>query len=63
MLLFVVGRVLSHRTAGPLYAFERFLEDLLAGKHRELKLRSGDEFQHLEELSVRLTETFQKKVD
>jgi len=51
VLLFVIGRFLSHRTAGPLYAFERFLEDILAGRDRSLRLRSGDEFQHLEELS------------
>jgi signal peptidase II len=54
MLLFIIGRILSHRTAGPLFAFEKFLEDLLSGKNRELKLRAGDEFQHLEELSQKL---------
>lgn len=54
LTLLVLGRILSHRTAGPLYAFEKFLEDLLAGKDRELRLRAGDEFQHLEELSQRL---------
>lgn len=51
MGLLIVGRMLSHRVAGPLYAFEKFLEDLLSGKDRELKLRQGDEFMHLEELA------------
>ena len=46
--------MLSHRAAGPLYAFEKFLEDLSMGKVRPLKLRSGDEFQHLEELAEKL---------
>jgi signal peptidase II len=32
LILFLIGRVLSHRTAGPLYAFELFLESLLKGK-------------------------------
>jgi signal peptidase II len=54
VLLFTLGRILSHRTAGPLYAFEKFLEDLLSGRSRDLKLRAGDDFLHLEELAVRL---------
>jgi signal peptidase II len=52
--LFVLGKTLSHRTAGPIYAFEKFIEDVLAGKARPLKLRAGDEFKELEELAVRL---------
>lgn len=56
VLLFVLGRILSHRIAGPLYAFERFLDDLLAGKDRKLKLRAGDDFIHLEELSEKVRE-------
>ncbi len=61
MILVIVGRILSHRMAGPLYAFEKFLEDLLNGKTRELKLRAGDDFQHLEELSIRLRKQFESK--
>lgn len=53
-LLFLIGRTLSHRTAGPLYAFERFMEDILNGKDRPFKLREGDEFIHLEELAERI---------
>ncbi len=52
--LFVLGRILSHRIAGPLFAFEKYLEDLLDGKERNLKLRSGDEFKHLEEVAEKL---------
>jgi signal peptidase II len=54
LILIIVGRVLSHRMAGPLYAFEKFLEELLAGKPRPLRLRAGDEFQHLEDLAQNL---------
>jgi signal peptidase II len=54
--LFVLGRILSHRIAGPLYAFERYLDDLLEGKERELKLRAGDEFKHLEEVAEKIRE-------
>ncbi len=54
IFLFFVGLVLSHRAAGPLHAFENFLEDLSKGKIRALKLRSGDEFTHLEKLADKL---------
>jgi signal peptidase II len=53
-VLFVVGLILSHRAAGPLYAFERFMNDYLSGKNPKLKLRAGDEFKQLELLAERL---------
>lgn len=52
--LFIIGRILSHRTAGPIHAFEKYLEDILNGRDRRLKLRIGDEFNHLEELAEEL---------
>lgn len=55
-VLFLVGRVLSSRIAGPLYAFEKFLEDLSNGRPRRLKLRVGDEFKHLENIAARLSQ-------
>lgn len=54
IVLFLIGRLLSHRTAGPLYAFQLFLEDVLNGKDRSLRLRAGDEFKHLEELAEKV---------
>ena len=64
IVLFILGRLLSHRTAGPLYAFEKFLDEVLGGNDRGLKLRAGDEFKHLEELAEkvreRLRDNFQK---
>ncbi len=55
-ILFLVGRVLSSRIAGPLYAFEKFLDDLAAGRPRPLRLRTGDEFRHLEAIAARLSQ-------
>ncbi len=55
-VLFLVGRVLSSRIAGPLYAFEKFLDDLSAGRPRPLRLRAGDEFKHLEVIAARLSQ-------
>ena len=52
--LFVLGRILSHRIAGPLYAFEKYLEDIVDGKERNFKIRAGDEFKHLEEVAEKI---------
>jgi len=60
IIMFLIGRKLSHRTAGPLYAFDLFLDDLLKGKVRKLKLRSGDEFPQLEEVAKKLVVKFHK---
>lgn len=56
VVLFIIGRLLSHRTAGPIYAFERFLDEVLQGNDRTLKLRAGDDFKNLEELAQRVRE-------
>lgn len=63
LALYIIGRTVSHRMAGPLYAFEKFVEDLLAGKDRGLRLRAGDEFTHLEELSDKLRVRFKLVAD
>lgn len=55
-VLFLVGRVLSSRIAGPLYAFEKYLDDLADGRPRPLRLRAGDEFRHLEHIAARLSQ-------
>ncbi|RYZ88259.1 MAG: signal peptidase II [Proteobacteria bacterium] len=59
--LFAVGRLISHRIAGPLFAFEKFLADALEGKDRPLKLRSGDEFKHLEVLAEQVRSELKKR--
>lgn len=52
--LFTVGKIISHKIAGPVYAFEKFLVDSMEGKNRPFKLRSSDEFRHLEDLATRI---------
>ncbi len=59
-MLFLLGRILSARIAGPLYAFEIVMNELIAGKPRALRLRSGDEFKNLEQLAARITDEFLK---
>lgn len=61
IMMFLVGRKLSHRTIGPIHAFEKFFQDLFEGKPRKFKLRTGDEFPQLEELANRLAEEYARK--
>lgn len=60
-LLFLAGRSISQRIAGPMYAFERYLDDLVTGNPRALRLRAGDEFKHLEKLAERLNAEMAKR--
>ncbi len=60
-IAFISGVVISHRSAGPLYAFERFVEALLRGENPKFKLRKNDEHRHLIEVAKKLSEEIQKK--
>jgi signal peptidase II len=45
---FAVGLAVSHRSAGPLYAFERHINDLIADNQvNPLLFRQGDHYRHL----------------
>lgn len=59
--IFAIGIYLSHRLSGPLYAFELYVEDLLKGKDRVLKLRESDQSKHLERIAADLRKHFDKK--
>lgn len=59
IVLFSIGKLISQRIAGPLFAFERFLHEALDGKNltkqgAALKLRAGDDFKHLEKLAEQI---------
>lgn len=54
--LVLIGRKISHRNAGPIYAFDKYVNDLLDGRNRRFKLRSGDEFKQLEKLGAKIAE-------
>ncbi|GIL16740.1 MAG: hypothetical protein BroJett040_04910 [Oligoflexia bacterium] len=61
--LFAVGKVISHRIAGPIYAFEKYVNELVEAKEkalsvRDFKLRKGDEFKNLEPLAHKLKDEF-----
>ncbi|HPI40741.1 MAG TPA: signal peptidase II [Pseudobdellovibrionaceae bacterium] len=50
-ILFFLGRFISHRIAGPMFAFEKFLTNLVSGNPTPMRLRSKDEFRHFEDLA------------
>ncbi len=54
--LFMVGKQLSHRIVGPVYAFEKFIDNYIDGHYYKLKLRKGDEFLELEELAEKIAQ-------
>lgn len=60
LISFFSGLLLSQRTAGPLYAFEKYVEDLLGGDMRDLKLRDGDNYKHLEKVAAHLKKQIKK---
>ncbi len=52
--LFMVGKQLSHRIVGPVYAFEKFIDNYIDGNYYRLRLRKGDEFPELEDLAEKI---------
>lgn len=48
VLSFFTGILMGLRRLGPLYAFDLYIKDLSEGKNRDLKLREGDHYRHLE---------------
>jgi signal peptidase II len=58
LVVFVAGIILSNKSAGPLYAFEKYVENLLAGDRKDFKLREGDNYQHLIEVAHNLKDYF-----
>lgn len=61
LIAFVAGVIISHKSAGPVYAFELYVSDLMKGKDRKLRLREGDNFQHLEDLADKLRAHFKDR--
>ena len=58
--LFVVGIVISHKTAGPLYQYKKVLEALFEGdKKARLTTREGDDFKDVALLFNRVIDKLQ----
>lgn len=59
-MAFLAGIVISHKSAGPLYAFESYVDDLIEGKDRKLTFREGDNYKDLELVADRLRDHINK---
>jgi signal peptidase II len=56
LALFTVGKIVSHKIAGPIYAFEKYINDVFEVKRtkgplRKFKMRNRDEFHELEDIA------------
>jgi signal peptidase II len=58
LLVFISGIIIAHKTAGPLYAFELYVLDLLNGSREDLVLRDGDNYRHFEKIALKLKRKF-----
>lgn len=54
--LVFLGRKVSHRNAGPIFAFDKYVSDLLEGRNRRFTLRAGDEFKQLEVIGWKIAD-------
>lgn len=59
---FYFGKSLSARIAGPIFSFERFLDNLMLGKATEFKLRNADESFQFQKLADRFHEVFKDRL-
>ncbi len=59
LLVYILGGVFSHRIAGPIYAFEKFLRATMNGNKVKFKVRKNDEFRHLEPLAAMITDSYE----
>lgn len=60
---FITGIIVSHRSSGPLYAFEQYLDHLMDGRDRKLSLRDNDHYKHLEKVADKLRVHFTSEDD
>ena len=54
ILIFILGLFFSTKTAGPIYAFERFINNLGTEKESVFKVRKGDNFKVLESIAINI---------
>ena len=61
-LMTLVGLVVSHRTAGPLFHFKRVFEEIRSGETKaRIRLRPKDEFKEVAEAFNKMMDTLQNK--
>lgn len=68
LILFLFGKIISHKIAGPIYAFEKYLNEAIDSKVknselRDFKLRSDDDFKELEDFARLIKENISTNKD
>jgi signal transduction histidine kinase len=62
VLVFIVGMLLSHRIAGPVYRIKKNLEEMIAGNYSlRFNFRKNDELHDVAEVLNRLLDSLTKK--
>jgi signal peptidase II len=59
-MAFLAGIIISHKSVGPLFALENYVDDLIEGKDRKLTFREGDNYKDLELVADRLRDYINK---
>ena len=60
--IFLVGLLMSHKTAGPVFAFKLYIEKIMDDHDsKDFKLRDGDNYKELESLARELKDYIDKK--
>ena len=62
LIMIFFSIIFTHKSVGPLLAFQSFLQKLEKGEETELKLREGDHFKELEEIAKKIKNLMTKKV-
>ncbi|MGE3608276.1 MAG: signal peptidase II [Bacteriovoracaceae bacterium] len=63
LMTLLIGKIISHRIAGPAHAIKRYINDTLLGKKYALKFRDGDHLIELEAPLTELNDKLAKKVE
>lgn len=57
-IVFCTGLLLSHKTAGPIFAFIKYVNETLEGKQNStFKLREGDDYLYLEDVAEKIRDS------
>ncbi|MBT3982405.1 MAG: hypothetical protein HOE90_13690 [Bacteriovoracaceae bacterium] len=59
-LCFIFGLFLAHRISGPIYALEKYIDDLKEGQNRKFRLRENDYHREIERIAAKIRTVIKK---
>lgn len=59
-MAFMAGILIGHKSAGPLFAFETYVDDLIEDKDRKLTFLEGNNYKNFELVADRLRDHINK---